>query len=61
MIFTLSGRNQIDVYKSIFVELKENYMINHDVMDIDSRLELLENIVDLGVIIDRLERENEQA
>lgn len=52
-IYTLSNRTTKDVLKSIFVNLKEKYLIDHDVMDDDSRIELLENIVDLEIILER--------
>lgn len=54
MIFTLSNRNINQVLKSALVQLKEKYLIDHDVMDDDSKIELLENIVDLEIIIDKM-------
>ena len=60
MIYTLSGRSTKTVIKSILVELNEKYMIDHDYMDIESKVELLENIVDLHVIIDKMEEQTNE-
>ncbi len=57
MIFTLSGRQPIDVLKSTLTNLKSDYMINNSVMDDDSKIELLENILDLEIIIEKMEKE----
>lgn len=55
MIFTLSGRTTKNTLKSSLVFLREKYLIDHDVMDDDTKVELLENIVDLQIIIDKME------
>lgn len=55
MIFTLSGRQTKDVLKNSLVYLKEKYLIDNEVMDIESKIELLENIVDLEIIINKME------
>lgn len=55
MIFTLSGRHTKEVLKSTLVQLREKYLIDNQVMDDDSKIELLENIVDLEIIIDKME------
>ena len=55
MIFTLSGRTTKNTLTSTLSHLKEKYLIDHDVMDDDSKIELLENIVDLQIIIDKME------
>lgn len=55
MIFTLSGRNTKQVLNSTLVHLKEKYLIDHEVMDDDSKIELLENIIDLEIIIEKME------
>ena len=60
MIHTLSGRSTKTVIKSILVELNEKYMIDRDYMDIESKVELLENIVDLHVIIDKMEEQTNE-
>ena len=55
MIFTLSGRTTKNTLKSILARLNDDYMINHEVMDSDEKISLLENIVDLHKIIDKME------
>ena len=55
MIYTLSGRQTKEVLKSTLVHLKEKYIIDNDVMDDDSKITLLENIVDLEIIINKME------
>lgn len=55
MIFTLSGRTTKATLKSTLINLREKYLIDHDVMDDESKIELLENIVDLQIIIDKME------
>ena len=59
-IFTLSGRTTIDVLKSTLVSIREDYLINHDYMDIESQIEHLENIVDLQIILEKLKENKKQ-
>lgn len=55
MIYLPSGRKTDAVLMSILTELKDIYIVDHEVMTDESKIKLLENILDLTHIIDNTE------